>query len=370
MSAAGSVIHVVENLNMGGAERVVIDLVQAQQARGMDCTVVCLFEAGVLAPELAASNTEVIALGKRPGLDREVLRALRALVRARRPAVIHTHNAVPHYYAVLATLGLPVRRINTRHGMGDFLGNAKQRWLYRLAMLATHRACCVCDAARQQFVSAGLMPEDKAVTVYNGLPLSRFADSGRGALRQLLGLAPGQRLLVSVGRLNPAKAQELLIDAFARLAPSHPDLHLVLVGDGPQRAALEARAAEQLCATRIHFTGARSDVPALLRDADVFALSSRTEGFSIALLEAGCAALPVVATAVGGNGEIIADGERGLLVPAGDSMALASAIEQLLTSPQGQACGQALAQWVADHCSVEAMADRYQQIYAPAGAAS
>lgn len=363
MSAARSVMHVVENLNMGGAERVVIDLVQAQQARGIDCTVVCLFDAGVLAPELAVSHTEVIALGKRPGLDRNVLGALRALVRTRRPDVIHTHNAVPHYYAVLATLGLSVRRINTRHGMGDFLGNRKQRWLYRLAMLATYRACCVCDAAREQFVRAGMMPARKAVTVYNGLPLARFSENGRGALRELLSLGDDARVLLTVGRLNPAKEQQRLIDAFTRLAPAHPDLHLVLVGDGPERAALQAAADRQPCAERIHFTGARSDVPALLRDAAVFALSSRTEGFSIALLEAGCAALPVVATAVGGNGEIIADGERGVLVPAGDSAALASAIETLLAPEPGKRYGDTLARWVADHCSVEVMATRYQQVY-------
>lgn len=356
-------MHVVENLNMGGAERVVIDLVQAQQARGLDCTVVCLFEAGALAPELTAGGIEVIALQKKGGFDLAVLRGLRNLVRARRPAVIHTHNAVPHYYAVLATLGLPVRRINTRHGMGDFVSNSKQRWLYRMAMLGTFRACCVCEAARQQFVATGLIPAHKAVTVYNGLPLSRFSDSRQGVLRELLGLADDQRLLVTVGRLNPAKDQLRLIMAFAALAPAQPDLHLVLIGDGPLRRDLEMTVAELPCAGRIHFTGSRSDVPALLRDADIFALSSRTEGFSIALLEAGCAALPVVATAVGGNGEIVEDGERGVLVPAGNSDALAAAILALLTSESGARYGRALAQWVAEHCSVDVMADRYQRVY-------
>jgi glycosyltransferase involved in cell wall biosynthesis len=364
-----NIVHVVENLNMGGAERVVIDLALQQLAMGDSVTVVCLFDAGLLAPEVEQQGIRVLACDKQPGFDRAALARLRAVLRDAGPCVVHSHNAMPHYYAVMASLAMPVIRINTRHGMGDFLGTARQRLLYRAAMLFTHLPCCVCDAARAQFVGAGLMPATRAVTVYNGIDVHRFSAPGQGGLRSALALPDDAVVLGTVGRLNAAKDQVTLIRAFALLAKTHDKLHLVIVGDGPERDRLQQCAGDSGYAARIHFPGARHDVQALLPDMAVFALSSLTEGFSVALLEAGAAARPVVATAVGGNGEIIADGERGALVPAADAPALADAIAGLLSAPGTRAqLGEQLRDWVAGHCSKDTMARRYRAEYLRAGA--
>jgi len=359
------IVHLVENLNLGGAERVVVDLVSEQIRRGDHCSVICLFERGALAHELEQMGVAVTALEKPSGPSLVTALQLRKLLREHRAEVLHTHNAMAHYYGVFSSIGLRLRRVNTRHGMGTLLGNRRQQWLYRLAMAKTDSACFVCAAAQQRFIRDGLISADKAVTVYNGIDTSRYRLGGKpGSLRALLGVGDDIRLLISVGRLNPAKNHPLLIGAFIKLAESHPDLHLVIVGDG---AGMEMLQELRLCsgmAERIHLPGARSDVPALLADATAFVLSSQTEGFSLSRLAAGAAGVPVVATDVGGNGEIIVDRIRGRLVVAGDVDALAAAINDLLESSQlSQQYVAALADWVEQHCTLAAMARAYAQVY-------
>lgn len=359
------IVHLVENLNLGGAERVVVDLVSEQVRRGDQCSVICLFEAGALAVELERIGVTVTALAKPSGPSPATTLRLRKLLRDSRAEVLHTHNAMAHYYGVFSSVGLRLRRINTRHGMGTLLGNRRQQWLYRLAMTLTAKACFVCDAARQRFIKDGLIRADNAMTVYNGIDTSRYQHGGQsGSLRALIGIDATSRLLVTVGRLNPAKNHPLLLSAFVRLAERYPDLHLVIIGDGAGMKMLQELRFQSGLAERIHLPGARSDVPALLADAAVFVLSSQTEGFSLSLLEAGAAGVPVVATDVGGNGEIIADGIRGRLVAAGNADALAAAISDLLGSPpQSRQYAAALAGWVAQHCTLSAMAQAYQQVY-------
>ena len=359
------IVHLVENLNLGGAERVVVDLVSEQVGRGDHCLVICLFEPGALATELAEIGVTVIALHKPSGPSLKTARQLRKILRDDRAEILHSHNAMAHYYGVFASVGLKLRRVNTRHGMGTLLGNRRQQWLYRLAMILTDRACFVCDAARLRFISDGLVSAGKALTVYNGIATSRYRNGGQpGALRGLLAVDGSARLLVTVGRLNPAKNHPLLLAAFVRLANSYPDLHLVIIGDGAGMQALQSLRSSSGVSERIHLPGARADVPTLLADAALFVLSSQTEGFSLSLLEAGAAGIPVVATNVGGNGEIIADGVRGRLVPSDDIDALAAAISDMLDSPaHSRQYVDALAAWVDQHCTLAAMAQAYHQVY-------
>ena len=364
-----NVTHVVENLNRGGLERMVLDLVALQQREGLRPQVVCLFEAGTLAGELEALGVPLTVCGKRTGLDRGALRRLRQAVRAHATGVLHTHNAVAHYHAVLATLALPGRRrvINTRHGMGAGQRASRRDALYRAAMLATDTVVTVCEAARRDAIARGLVPERRTVAVPNGIRVGAFAaatEAARAGLREALGVPAGTRLIGTVGRLNWAKDQDGLIRAFARVHAQRPDTALVLVGDGELRASLQATAAAAGVAPAVHFLGDRSDVPALLQGLDLFALSSLSEGYSMALLEAAASALPIVATDVGGNAEIVHDGRTGLLVPDGDPAALAEAIGQLLDAESlAVTLGGAARAWMLEHGSLEAMAARYAQLY-------
>jgi glycosyltransferase involved in cell wall biosynthesis len=361
-----NIIHFVENMERGGLERTVIDLIGAQRDAGHQCRLVCLFGRGILADELTSSGVSVEICDKRTGADFRALRRARDLLRG--GGVLHTHNAAAHYHAVLASAGLPLQRVvNTRHSMGDSNPRSRREWLYRRSMVRTDYAVAVCETARVHLHDNGVAPRSALLSIPNGIRIDGFqaaGDAARAALRQELGLAPDSRLVGTVGRLQPVKDQANLIRAFGRVRLSVPEAVLVLVGDGPLRRELEATAAAEGVADATRFLGDRSDVPRLLQGLDVFALSSVSEGYSIALLEACAAQLPIVATDVGGNAEIVRHRSNGLLVPARDADALAAALTELLSSPAYAAeLGQAGRQWVTHEGSFRTMADRYEALY-------
>ena len=362
------IVHVVENLDRGGLERTVVDLIASQRDAGHECRVICLFKLGLLARELLASGVRVDACGKRPGLDLRALRRARALIRQSPDAVIHTHNAMAHYYAVLASLGLPVKcRINTRHGMGGRTRSGRQEWLYRQSLRGTDYAVAVCEAARQRFAADGMRPRRALLSVPNGIRLERFRpadDVARQSLVAELGLPTGSRIIGTVGRLQPVKDHALLLRAFAKVGVQVPEAALVIVGDGPLRAALEAQAEQAGLSDALRFMGDRHDVPRLLTGMEVFALTSTSEGYSVALLEACASSLPIVATDVGGNREIVRHGINGRLVPSGDTAAIATALIALLRGgEQAAAMGRAGYAWAQAEASFRTMAERYHGLY-------
>lgn len=361
-----SITHFVENMERGGLERAVIDLIAAQREAGHECRLVCLFDRGILADELSASGVSVEICGKRTGADFRALRRARDLLRG--GGVLHTHNAAAHYHAVLASAGLPLQRVvNTRHGMGESNPRSRREWLYRRSMLRTDYAVAVCETARRHLQNNGVSPRSALLSIPNGIRTEGFraaGDEARARLLNELALPPNSRLIGTVGRLEPVKDQANLIRAFRQVRLSVPDAALVLVGDGALRRELEGVAQAEGVADAARFLGDRSDVPQLLQGLDVFALSSVSEGYSIALLEACAAQLPIVATDVGGNGEIVRDRRNGLLVPARDADALAAALTELLSSPAyAAAMGQAGRQWVAHEGSFRTMASRYEALY-------
>lgn len=364
--------HVVENLDRGGLERMVIDLIGAQRASGHRCRVACLYEPGALAHELESQGVEVHACRKRGGADLGALRRLREWLRAAPGTVVHTHNANAHYHMVAAGLGLPLSRtINTRHGMGAAQPRSRGEWLYRRTMRRTDIVAAVCEAARQRFAQQGVRPRERLLSVPNGIRVEAFAAASqerRLALRNVLGLGADVRIVASVGRLNPIKDQATLLRAFASAHAQSPDTALALVGDGALRENLRSQAVALGVADAVRFLGDRSDVRQLLQGFDLFVLSSLSEGYSMALLEACASALPIVATDVGGNREIVVDGRNGALVPAGNADALADAMCALLREPErAERMGLAGRDWALREASIETMAARYDLLYRGAG---
>ena len=365
------ITHFVENLNRGGLERVVIDLIGAQREQGHTCEVICLFERGALAAELVDNGVPVHACGKRSGLDFAAVARARAMLHRAPPAVLHTHNAVSHYHAVFAAIGLPITRVvNTRHGMGGLRPRGRRDHLYRYSMRFTHMVATVCEAARNDLVASGIVRPDKVVSVPNGIDTDAFAPATPQAQQRLaiaLGFPEHTRLIGSVGRLNWAKDQATLIRAYAKVQKRVPESALVLVGDGSLKEQLATLAAAEGVAARVRFLGDRDDIPELLQGFCMFASSSTTEGYSIAIMEACAAALPTIATRVGGNAEIVRDGINGHLVEAGDAEALACAMVAVLEdTPRAQSMGLAARDWVMRHGSLRAMATRYAQVYGEA----
>jgi glycosyltransferase involved in cell wall biosynthesis len=208
------------------------------------------------------------------------------------------------------------------------------------------------------------IPAAKVQTIHNGVDTERFTDEGRGAGRAALGVADDTLVIGTVGRLDPVKDQIGLLDAFAAL-PSSDRAVLVVVGDGPCRAALKARAARPDLASRVRFLGERGDVATLLPGFDVFALSSISEGISNTLLEAMACGLPVVATRTGGNPELVVPGVTGALVPVSDCRALARALATYGEDAHLRALhGKAGRERAVEHFSLGEMTCRHRDLYA------
>lgn len=367
------ITHAVENLNRGGLERVVIDLALAQAAAGHDCQVVCLFDAGTLAGELTARGIRVVACNKRDGADARALLRLRSALVAQGPDVLHSHNDTPHYYATVAALGLGLRRVvNTRHGMGAHNPTSRREKLFRQSMRLADISVAVSEAAGQRLASAGLVAAHKIRVLPNGIHPAPFRPRDpqlRAQLAASLGLAPETRLVGFVGRLNWAKDLPTMVAAFARVCARRDDVALVLVGEGEERAGIESAIKDAGIANRVFLLGDRSDVPALLPAFSIFAMSSVSEGYSIALLEACASALPIVTTRVGGNGEIVTDGVNGLVVPPQDPEAMAAALIRLLDDPDLAArMGHAGRAWLLENATFDVMAARYLALYGAAAA--
>jgi sugar transferase (PEP-CTERM/EpsH1 system associated) len=252
-------------------------------------------------------------------------------------------------------------------------GKRTHHWQRRLTRPLVHRYVALSGEIRRYLETrVGIAPNDIA-QICNGVDVQRFAPRAGVRSGPVADRFPGDVFIVgTVGRLAPVKHQRLLVDAFVRaverLAQSEhargERLRLVIAGDGPDRAALEARVAQTGLADRIWLTGARDDVPALMANFDVFALPSLAEGISNTILEAMACGLPVIATDVGGNGELVDVAESGVLVKSDDVEALATAICAYPVEParierEGRA---ARARAVAKF-SIDAMVSRYDELY-------
>ena len=362
------ILHVVDSLQFGGLERVVTDLAKAQHAYGHEVGVFSINTTDGFMPELLQAGIPVELGNKRRAFDLNVLATLRRTVRQRDVGIVHAHNFVPNYYAATALLGSSARRtlVGTSHDMGMRLSNRTLRWMYRLSLMRTARIAMVGQQVHDRYVAAGWVAAQRAETVLNGIPVQRFQPSAerRSEARRRLGAASTAPLIGCVGRMVPLKNQALMIDVLPALLKAHPTLKLVIVGDGELDATLRNLAAQRGVADEVLFMGQRSDVSDLLPGFDVFALPSRTEGLSIALLEACASGLAVVATAVGGNPEIIRHAQTGLLVPVDAADALRDALLSLLNDESLRAqLGTRAREWVSEHASIDALRGTYDRFY-------
>jgi len=363
-----NVFHVVESLDRGGLERVVIDLGLAQRAAGYDVVVCCLFEVGQLAQELIDGGVPVSCAFKGTGFDLRAVTRLNRMIKQANASVVHTHNAMSNYYGALAVLPRPgLRLINSRHGMGAISGDRRKERLYRISLLRTSAVAVVCAAARDHFASNGLVPWHKLRVIRNGIRLDNFDSCDpirRKKARMDLEIADDAYVIGTVGRLNWAKDQAMLIDSFAQMHPRQPGDKLVIVGGGELREHLEARIRSLALQESVLLLGDRNDVADILPAFDVFAATSVTEGHSIALLEAAATGIPVVASNVGGNAEIVQHRETGLLVEERSALHFARVLGELGQTPETRRqMGQRAHAWARTNAGLMQSVKAYERLY-------
>jgi sugar transferase (PEP-CTERM/EpsH1 system associated) len=316
--------QVVLTLDPGGQEYLVIQLAERLQRRGIRSPIIAI-SGGALIEDATRRGLETFDLAKKPGFDVSVLFRLARIMRRVRADVVHTHNFAPLIYGTLSGRVSGTPMINTRHGRAAL---ATHRFIWSL----TDRVVAVSEDARRELLKYNRIAPRKVSVVLNGVDVAAFAapEVNPSQVRCDLGIAPDARVFGIVARLAPEKDHVTLLEAFRIVAAQGPS-HLVIVGGGPLESALRRRAHELGVSQAVHFLGFRSDIPQLLRALDVFVLSSTMEGVSLTLLEAMAAGLPIVATHVGGNPEVVLDNETGLLVPPENATALAQAMITLLT---------------------------------------
>jgi sugar transferase (PEP-CTERM/EpsH1 system associated) len=354
---AGGVVDVVQlvlTLDVGGLEMMVLDYVRRAHRDRFRHHVICLRGPGELSQRFEAAGISVTALGATGRLP-ALVRLVRLLKRSR-PHVVHTHNAGPNWYAAAARFLTPVPAlVHTKHGR-NLSPSRRLARINRWASMATDAVVSVsADAAEEIRGREGIAP-CKVVVIHNGIDLTGRTvrpPEPRPALRA-----------ISVARLNVVKDQRTLLRAVRLVVDRHPAFRLDLVGDGSERGALEGLRRDLGLEAHVRFVGYREDVQALLQESDVFALTSRTEGLALTLLEAMAAGLPVVATDVGGNREVVARGETGLLVAAGSPTAVAEALLSLIDDPaRAAAMGRAGRQRVERLFDIRTMVARYETLY-------
>lgn len=313
---------VLPSLEVGGMERMTLDLSKTLMDLGHEVSVVCVDLAGEL---VEAADQEEIPVHVLSSPEKGP--ALRKHLRNTRPDVVHLHMA-PWLKTAMAARLSGSRFINTLHGVPENITHAS-RTSMRLAGALTHNLVLVSEALREFARSEFLVPDRKITTITNGIDVHRFSPSHSAReLKNDLGIPSQSRIIGSVARLAPVKNQHLLIRAMSELQT--PDAHLVLVGDGESREELEALAHALEIQERVHFLGTTVDTVPTLLAMDLFALSSKAEGLPMCLLEAMACQIPIVSTDVGGIPDLLEDGGLGRLTPSGDSAALAGALDELL----------------------------------------
>jgi len=359
-----SICHVLWSVEVGGAERVVLDLARAQRADGHRVSVVTLSNVrGAMAAEFQGVVDTLEAVPKWRGTDLSLPLRLARWFRRYGADVVHTHNELPLIYGAPGGKLARAAVVHSKHG--TVAVSSRAHLLRRAAATAADVFVAVSEATAEVARRASECTPDKLRVIVNGTDLSRFPaeDGARSRIRRELDIPASARVLVKVGRLVKEKNHALLQRAVGPLL--RDDRRLVIVGDGPMRG--DVRALVDALPTRqyVHMTGGRSDVPALLAAADAWILSSSTEGLPIGLIEAWAAGLPVISTAVGGIPAAIEHERTGLLVPNGDEAALSSAALRAF-EPDLRAL-QEMAQRGREHAlrtySAEKMASSYYDLY-------
>lgn len=336
------IAHVLYRLDTGGMEHFVLTLVNHTAERYRHA-IVCLTEFGPMRRQIVDPTIPCLALHKRPGKDWPCYVRYWRTLRALKPDLVHGYNIGTLDLAPVARAAGVRRVVHAERGRdaSDPRGaNRRYRSLRRVMSPFIARWLPVSRDLESWLVHDVGIAATKVSCIPNGIDVQRFARRAcADRARPLLGdfAPPGTRVIINVGRLDPVKDQAGLIDAFRMLGERDPQvaarLKLVIVGDGPERATLEGRIAGLGLEGRVRLLGNRDDVPALLGEADVFALSSLAEGMPGVVLEAMASGLPVVATSVGGVGELVVEGETGALVAPSEPEKLAAALERYVGDP-------------------------------------
>jgi glycosyltransferase involved in cell wall biosynthesis len=318
------IAHVVDSMEVGGAEMLVLQMCRLQREQGHDPCVYAVAKLGALGERMRAEGFAV-----QPNVGRHLSDSMQNFFRIFKdaaPDVVHLHNPTPTIYA-----GLPARAagvpsiVSTRHSLVAPPHKVAAELKYAVAARFCDWIVGICDATTLNVKGLHTVPTRKIARIYNGAaPLQRAAEN----------TVPSKSgfTLLFVGRLEPIKNHGLLLNSFREALKAMPELRLWMVGDGSERKALENHAVDLGISAQVTFWGQQLDVAPFFTAADVFIMSSRSEGLPVSLLQGFSLGLPAIVTDVGGMAEVVRLSQAGTIVSATDPHAMAEAIVHLATN--------------------------------------
>lgn len=360
-----SLVQVVLSLSRGGLEVLAVDLAAGLKERGFRPVLVALDEGGPLEQRLTESGIEYAVLGGRRFKDARFHLSFARLLRQLRARVVHTHTFAPLAHSLPAMSLARVKRVvHTEHSF-EYIEHRRHHQLTLRALSKRTDAFTLVGQRMHRFYAdtVGVAPSKLRVIV-NGIDVApRAPERERAEIRKELGLPIDKVLIGTAARVTPVKNLQLLVRAAARCIPDVP-IHLVVLGDGEDRRALEQLASDLRIANSVSFLGWRTDVRRVIDALDVYAVTSLTEGLPLAMLEGMAAELPIVSTPVGDVPLLVRDGETGFIIAQQDEGALADRLRQLALDPALRArLGQAARDVVSKTYDRTTMIGRYVDAY-------
>jgi len=350
------IVEIVESLDVGGLERMALQLAIAHWKAGHSSAIYTVFGPGALEGEARSAGVRVVSFHKRPGFSVGAVLRLARQLRADRAQIVHTHNSSIHHYGAVAGKLAGAVVVNTRHGLA-LHSSGRQEVYFKAVLPLTSAVVFVCQYGRRYFAQKGTAPEAKSEVILNGIPLEPF---------QQLRAAPGSMRpkirFGTIGRLVKAKAHGDLLEAFALVARELPEAELDIWGYGPLQAELEDRIAALELGSRVHYRGPASNPAEALRTLDIFVLSSISEGLPLVILEAMAAGLPIVSTRAGGVAEVAPEGTAAWFAEPGNPASLAEAMRQAAVSDLA-AAGCVAYEIASRDYGVETMQRHYESLF-------
>lgn len=359
------VLHLTETSEPGGSETVLANI-----ASGLDSvrysSLVCLLEEGWLTERLSELAVEFVIIKNKRPYDPVFLMKLIKLIKKRNINIIHAHEFMMNVYGAVAGKFAGVPMMGTVHCKLYFPDKKMRILSYRLAVSLCSRMILVSEDLRRFFIKTlKLRNERKLLTLYNGVDIDKYSSGSRNDdKRSELNIPRDSVIACTVGSLFKVKGLDILLESIKLVLLRFPNFRLLIAGDGDQMAFLKTKAIELNLGNSVRFLGFRDDIPDILKLSDFYVCSSLSEGLSLSILEAMTAGKPVIATAVGGNPELVSDQNNGLLAPPADPKALAEKIMMLIEDTTlRHSMSRRSFEIARDKFSLKQMIDNYQKLY-------
>jgi len=361
------VMHVVDSLEVGGMENGVVNIANNIDKVRFKFSICCLSHPGALSKRINDDRVQVHSLQWKGGFSPGLFLKLAGTFRKQKVEIIHTHGWLTLLYSSVASklAGVSVL-INGEHGTFH-LNNSRRKIAYKIISIIVDRYVSVSYSLERELADVLNIAEDKIVTIPNGVDLRKFSAVPVEAVSKIkagLGIPDSAFVIGSVGRLEPVKNYEMLLNVFAKLCSYVSDIHCVLIGDGSMRSTLESLADQLGVGAKVHFTGKVDNPHQVMSILDIFVCSSFSEGMSNTVLEAMACGKPIVATNVGDNGKLVDDGCNGILVQSEDATGLEKALTLLISDKEMlQKFGTCSRKLAEEKYDILKMVSSYQDVY-------